>query len=247
MIVRENFPNDRDYTYDRLIEESAKLELRLRDGTWKLKECDGLQVVCDEIYTELGLMQLHLSDGSWHLCSCNPEKHLPLISGLASEGFGFTDDPTEKDFMRKIRDEARIWRAKIIRGKFAIKEADELRAWARDLRHRIELKDWSATKNIEEQIKYAESPLAFVEVVEQINALTGNLQEIEDRHVDEVLTKLAENHGVEKPRYRFIDKCDPLREAYQIGYDRLELVKTGDDKMEIKRTPLTEHDELIFC
>ena len=51
----------------------------------------------DEDYTygalveELCLIERHIRDGSWRLCSCNPEKHLPSISGLASEGYGFTD------------------------------------------------------------------------------------------------------------------------------------------------------------
>ena len=73
-----NFPGDRDYTLNAIVEE-------------------------------LTLMERHLRDGSWHLCTCNPEKHLPLLAGLASEGFGFTTDSDEKEFMRQLRDRSRLW------------------------------------------------------------------------------------------------------------------------------------------
>ena len=217
LIVKENFPNDQEYTYDRLIEQSAMLELRLRDGTWKKRECDGLQVVCDEMSTELGLMQLHLSDGSWVLCSCNPEKHLPLISGLASEGFGFTDDPDEKAFMQEIRDTARIWRSRIKKGLFNAERADELRAWARDVRHRIEAKDWRKEKDIEEQISYEDVPDSvrrLVEELEESGIDTANLMslpEIEEDMAWRMVNFLSEKYSVPPPReIKFTDRCNPL-------------------------------------
>jgi len=106
-----NFPNDHDYTIETMHEE-------------------------------LSLMERHLRDGSWKLCNCNPEKHLPLLAGLASEGIGFTDDPDEKLFMEKVRDTARIWKLRIKSGNFTDADANKLRGWAREQRHRIEYKVW---------------------------------------------------------------------------------------------------------
>lgn len=229
-----NFPNDRDYTHDRLIEQSAILELRLRDGTWKLDTCNEKEVIFEEMKGELDLMILHLTDGSWRLCSCNPSKHLPLISGLASEGFGFAETDEEKTFMRETRDRARIWRAKIRSGDFNDKDADLLRAWSRTLRHRIEFQTWSGPLE--------ESP-EFVEVVEEINALSGGLRELEEHHVDEILTHLSKKWGIPKPPVRFVDKCNPLTDAWQVGRDLV--IKDEDGKT--TRVALPQFDELIFC
>lgn len=74
--------------------------------------------------------------------NCNPEKHLPMIAGLASEGYGFTDDVEEKTFMAQLRDNARIWKGKIEKGEFNQRDADDLRAWTREMRHRITFKEW---------------------------------------------------------------------------------------------------------
>ena len=194
---------------------------------------------------ELSLTERHCRDESYKLCSCLSEKHTYLIAGLASEGMGFAESDEEREFMRELMVRSRKFREDIKAGRIkTLEDYEKVRAWARENRHRLDQRNWGGDY---QRFEYAESPLAFVEVVEQINALTGSLSDVEDSHVDEVLTKLAEKHGVPKPRYRFIDKCDPLREAYQVGYDRLELVKTGDGELEVKRTPLTEHDELVFC
>ena len=206
--------------------------MRLRDGTWKKQTCNEIDVVLDEMHTELGLMHLHLSDGSWRLCSCNPEKHLPLISGLASEGFGFTDDPDEKKFMRLIRDRARIWRSKIKSGKFNDKDADEMRAWTREVRHRIEFKKWKG--------ELSETP-ELDEVVFELNALS--LANLEEKHVNEIITSLSEKYGLKKPKVRFINNCNPMKDAYQIGRD---LVVKNEDG-EVERYPLTDLDEIIIC
>lgn len=183
---------------------------------------------------ELALMERHLRDGSWRLCRCNPEKHLPLLAGLASEGFGFSEDPEEKEFMRQIRDRSRIWRAKIQEGKFTDEDADQLRAWARRLRHRIEFRNWSGPLE--------ETP-EFVEIVEEINALSGGLKELEEHHVDEILTHLSKKWGIPKPPVRFVDKCNPLTDAWQVGRDLV--VKDEDGKT--TRVALPQFDELIFC
>ena len=192
----------------------------------------------DRIYTfnalteELALMERHLRDGSWKLCSCNPEKHLPLVAGLASEGFGFTDDEDEKAFMREIRDRARIWKAKIQEGKFSSEDADELRAWARALRHRIEFRQWTG--------ELGETP-ELDDVVSELNLLS--LVDLEEDHVDEIITRLSEQWGIKKPKFRFINNCNPMKDAYQIGRDLV--VKNEDGGVE--RFPLTDLDEIVIC
>ena len=183
---------------------------------------------------ELALMERHLRDGSWRLCRCNPEKHLPLLAGLSSEGFGFADDPEEREFMREIRDRSRIWRAKIQEGKFTDEDADQLRAWARTLRHRIEFRNWSGPLE--------ETP-EIVDVVEEINALSGGLMELEEHHVDEILTYLSGKWGIPKPPVRFVDKCNPLTDAWQVGRD---LIVRNDDGA-VSRIALPEFDELVLC
>lgn len=248
LIVRENFPDDKNYTYDRLIEQSAMLELRLRDGTWKLIECDGLNVVYNELDTELGLMELHLSDGSWTLCSCNPEKHLPLISGLASEGFGFTDDKDEKTFMREVRDVARIWRSKIKKGLFGADQADELRAWARDVRHRIEAKDWKREKSIEEQMHYEWQPVpdSVKKLVEELKGLNleienpMSLSSIEEESAWRMVNYLCGKYNIPPPKeIRFTDSCNPmLPTAMHIQRD--EITTSGIE-------PRPDLDVLVFC
>lgn len=200
-IVSQNFPDDRVYTLNSLVEE-------------------------------LALMERHLRDGSWTLCSCNPEKHLPLVSGLASEGFGFTDDQDEKEFMRLIRDRARIWRAKIQDGKFDKEDADNLRAWARSARHRIQFRQWKG--------ELSETP-ELDDVVSELNLLS--LVDLEEKHVDDIITRLSEKYGIKKPKVRFINNCNPMKDAYQIGKD---LIIKGE-KGEIERFPLTDLDEIVIC
>ena len=107
-----NFPGDREYTHNALIEE-------------------------------LVLIERHLRDESWRICNCNPEKHLPTISALGSEGQGFAKSDDEREFMRKLQVRARIWREKIKQEEFNAKDADELRALVREFRHRIEFQTWT--------------------------------------------------------------------------------------------------------
>ena len=198
-----NFPSDREYTLNSLVEE-------------------------------LTLMERHLRDGSWKLCSCNPEKHLPLVAGLASEGYGFTDDPEEKEFMRQLRDRARVWRDKIKSGVFNASDADDMRAWTRDLRHRIEFQTWSGPME--------EAP-ELVDIVQEIHGLSGDIQSFEEQQVDEILTHLSEKHEIPKPSFRFIDECNPMKDAYMIGSD----ITIKEENGEITRIPLTDLDELVFC
>ena len=181
---------------------------------------------------ELALMERHLRDGSWTLCTCNPEKHLPLVAGLASEGFGFAEKTDEKEFMRRIRDRARIWRDKIQNGKFSQEDADKMRAWARELRHRIEFKQWTGEMGETPELE----TLAF-----ELNQLS--LVDLEEKHVDKIVSEISKKFGVKKPRIRFINNCNPMKDAYQIGRDLL--VKGDNGKIE--RFPLTDLDEIVIC
>jgi hypothetical protein len=187
---------------------------------------------------EFTLMERHLRDGSWKLCSCNPEKHLPLVAGLASEGYGFTSDVDEKEFMRRVRDYSRIMREKIEKGEFKDADAEELRAWAREMRHRIEYKKWREAMPDNPELSDKE-----LGVVAEIHGLTGSLEDMEEKQVDEMLTRLSERHGIPKPRVTFITKCNPLTDAYQVGFDRVLTDENGDEK----RVPVSDRDELIFC
>jgi hypothetical protein len=187
---------------------------------------------------ELTLVERHLRDGSWKLCRCNPEKHLPMLAGLASEGYGFAEEADEKEFMRLVRDYSRIMREKIEDGKFTDADAEGLRAWAREMRHRIEYKKWRET--IPDNPELSDNELS---VVAEIHGLTGSLADMEERQVDAMLTKLSEAHGIQKPKVTFINKCNPLTDAYQVGFDRI----LTNDNGEERRVPVIDRDELIFC
>jgi len=106
-----NFPNDRDYTLNAILEELALLERHCRDGSFKI-------------------------------CRCIPEKHLPTLAGLSSEGFGFAKTPDEKEFMDKLMNASRIIREHIEKNGLTDEDANQLRELARDLRHRIEYETW---------------------------------------------------------------------------------------------------------
>ena len=159
---------------------------------------------------------------------------MPMLAGLASEGFGFAKDSEEKEFMREARDRFRLFKAKINEGKFDKKDADKMRAWVRDLRHRIEFQTWSGPME--------ETP-ELVDVVQEIHALTGDIASLEGAQVDRILTKLSEKHGVNKPPFRFIDQCNPMKDAFMVGSDAIIRHEDG----EVSRIPLTDMDELVFC
>lgn len=187
---------------------------------------------------ELTLVERHIRDGSWKLCRCNPEKHLPMLAGLASEGYGFAKDPDEKEFMRRCRDYSRVMREKIEKGEFTDADAEELRGWAREMRHRIEYKKWKEA--MPETPELSENELA---VVGEIHGLTGSLSDLEEKQVDDMLTRLSQAHGIPKPKVTFINKCNPLTDAFQMGFDRVLTNDLGEER----RVPVTDRDELVFC
>lgn len=98
----------------------------------------------NSLVEELGLLERHVRDGSWRLCSCNPEKHLPLIAGLASEGYIFAESASERRFMADLRDKARSLKARIKGLELGTQEdMDGVADWARTLRHGVEARSWS--------------------------------------------------------------------------------------------------------
>lgn len=212
-IVKENFPDDYNYTIGAILEE-------------------------------LILIERHARDGSSVRCGCIPEKHLPAIAGLASEGYGFAKTPEEKHFMERLMSAARVYKAKIKSGDIrSLEEFDEIRAWARESRHRLDSSTWTgAWEEVEGLDTVSISPV-LAEAVTEITGLQGGLQEIEERYVDEMLTRLAAKHGVPKPRYRFIEGCNPLvPQAWMVSSD-LKFKNLSGEEIIVR----PEHDELIFC
>lgn len=67
---------------------------------------------------ELALLERHYRDGSYTECSCVPEKHLPLIAGLASEMVMFVPSG-EKAFYENLAEVARKARVSIEEGSFS--------------------------------------------------------------------------------------------------------------------------------
>jgi len=217
LIEKVNFPSDRDYTINALLEE-------------------------------LAIAERHCRDESYKGCSCLSEKHLYVIAGLASEGTGFAESPEEKEFMRKLQVRARKIRDDMKQGKVRSPEDyDVLRDWLRQQRHRVDARkwngDWSGEQSIDEQLEYNNLSPIMVEAVSEVAGLSGGLQDIEERYVDELLTRLAAKHNVAKPKYRFIEGCNPLTpQAWMVSSDlRFKSLK-GE---EIIVRP--EHDELVFC
>lgn len=205
-----NFPSDRGYTHNALIEE-------------------------------LALAERHCRDESYPLCSCLSEKHTFLIAGLASEGMGFAESAEEREFMKNLMVQARVIRADIKKGKIKTDEDyDVVRAWAREMRHRLDQGNWSGGY---QKYEYGGEPPELPMVIEQVHALSGGLMEIEERHVDEIITHLSEKWGIPKPPVRFVDKCNPLTDAWQVGRD---LVMKDEDG-NTTRVALPQFDELVFC
>lgn len=67
---------------------------------------------------ELALLERHYRDGSYTECSCVPEKHLPLIAGLASEMVMFVPSG-EKAFYENLAEVARKARVSIEEGNYS--------------------------------------------------------------------------------------------------------------------------------
>jgi len=76
----------------------------------------------DALIEELALLERHIRDGSWTECYCIPEKHLPVVSGLAGEGTIFAMSEQEKRFYEWLRDFARFARHQIESGEFKVPE-----------------------------------------------------------------------------------------------------------------------------
>jgi len=193
----------------------------------------------NSLIEELTLVERHIRDGSWLRCNCNPEKHLPLIAGLASEGYGFTKNKAEKEFMRCLRDSARITREKMEKGLFRDKDAEKLRAWAREMRHRIEYEVWQG--KLTEAPELEEQDNELFNMVESLNALKlSTLPEMEDQNTGQMVALLCKKYQVPMPtKISFTKECDPLHpNAAHIQ---------RDERTEDGLKPRPEMDELVFC
>jgi hypothetical protein len=100
------------------------------DAEWNLKYTN------EALIEELALLERHYRDGSWNVCSCVPEKHLPLIAGLASEGLMFleaAENPAERErmkvFYENLADVARKARLSIDEGTYSYFPSNPGRAY----------------------------------------------------------------------------------------------------------------------
>lgn len=208
-ILKENFPNDREYTFEALVEQ-------------------------------LGLIELHIRDGSWRLCSCNPEKHLPVVAGLTSEGFGFAETDDERHFMECSMSQSRLFKAKIKSGKYRTQEhMNIIKDWARELRHRIEAQNWAGTW---EQF---ETPSDLKEIIDDLNELAPEIRnnltipELEEEMTHKMVHHLCDKHNIPYPKIKFVDACDPMYpNAAHIQKDQI--TPKGI-------IPRPELDVLVFC
>ena len=206
-LLKENFPNDRKYTFQTLVEE-------------------------------LFLMERHIRDGSWRLCSCNPEKHLPGVAGLASEGFGFAETNEERHFMECLMSQARVFKAKIKSGEYRTQgDMNAVKDWAREARHRLETKNWLG------EWKRLETGGDSEEIMADITKIITNLKNnspviaahenyvedflvLEREIAEKVIVKLSEKYGVEPPELVISDECyEPEIGLYTPG--RIMVCKTG--------------------
>ena len=211
-----------------LIREASKVNFK-----------DDHNYTLNSLIEELALIERHIRDGSWIKCRCNPEKHLPLVAALASEGYGFSENAHEKEFMRCLRDTARLTREKIEHGVFKEKDADRLRAWARESRHRIEYKAWKG--DMAEAPELEEQGNDLTDMVESLNGLKlSSLPELEERNTREAVNYLCKKYGIPPPkRISFTDSCNPL-------YPNAAHIQR-DERTEDGLVPHPELDELVFC
>jgi len=119
------FPNDRDYTYEAIVEQLNLIELDLRDGSYRV-----CKTTTDKLIDQLGLIELHFHDGSWKECKCNPEKHMPTIIGLAKRGIKTSDLSTEREYYTALRKEGLQFKRRLDEGQLTDEEAVELSDWA---------------------------------------------------------------------------------------------------------------------
>ena len=206
-LLKENFPNDMEYTFHALVEQ-------------------------------LALMELHIRDGSWKLCSCNPEKHLPVVAGLASEGFGFAETDDERHFMECLMSQARVFKAKIKSGEYRTQgDMNTVKNWAREARHRLEVKNWSGEwKRLETG---GDSEEIMRDITKILTKLRNNSQPIaahetdmedflvmEKEMAEQVIAILSEKYGVDPPELVISDEChEPEIGLYTP--DRIMVCKTG--------------------
>ncbi len=211
-LTTENFPNDREYTFETLVEE-------------------------------LFLMERHIRDGSWRLCSCNPEKHLPGVAGLASEGLGFAETDKERNFMECLMSQARVFKAKIRSGKYGTQEdMNAIKDWAREARHRLVAKNWAG-----EWVKLEKGGNP-TEIMKDITKILSDLKNnthataahevnaedflvMEREMAEKVIAELSEKYGVDPPELVISDKChEPNSGLYQAGplsKGKIMVCKTG--------------------
>ena len=118
------FENDRDYTYEAMMEQFNLVELDLRDGFYK--HCASIP---EKMLGQLNLVSLHYRDKSWQECKCSFEKHLPTVLGLAKDGLRQTDDEWQQEVLGAIRDDALKYKRRLEEGQLTKQEARDFGKW----------------------------------------------------------------------------------------------------------------------
>jgi len=98
-----------------------------------LKDFDGLDYTRNAILEELSLIERHARDGSAITagCSCIEEKHLLVLSGLASEGVTLVTDQDEKDYYIDLAERMRAERQRVLQGDFGKKYSHSVKCEAK--------------------------------------------------------------------------------------------------------------------
>lgn len=185
--ARVNFPNDKAYTYQSLVEELTLIERHARDGSWRLCTC----IPGKHLPNIAGL-------------------------GSEGYGFSDSDEERKfmQDIMTEARLMKRDIDRGVIRGQ---KHFDTIRAWARTSRKRIERKKWVGDYSTSIDYQEKDVPDSVLKLVEDLNGMgfeRGNplsLHELEEEMAHKMVKHLCDKYKVPMPkRIGFSDSCNPL-------------------------------------
>lgn len=124
MTMLKVFTDDRNYTYEALVEQLNLVEIDFRDGFYK--ECAS---VPEKMLNQLYLIGLHYLDDSWMECKCNIEKHIPSILGLSKEGINQAKDSKNKEVFRAIRNDGLAYKRRLDEGQLTQEETEQFSKW----------------------------------------------------------------------------------------------------------------------
>lgn len=176
----QNFPSDRVYTHQALVEELFLVERHIRDNSWRLCDCTpskhlpGIAGLASEGY---GFAE---EKGERGFMECLMNQARLFKSQIET---------------RKIKTEEQ-W--------------NQIRDWARSARHLISARDWLGKESIEEQLDYSQNDLTdMVESLNALKLSTlPELEERNTREAVSLLCK--KYGVPPPKRISFTDHCNPL-------------------------------------